>query len=824
MKSSDVSEILLIQSIESTDEDGDILHFEERRSANAALEGEGAGSPLEAHSARAKRLLPHVKQRASWLLYTTHTCSEFPTWLTLVCIGFALLSGSSLQLMSGFKTFHILSFSLLGFIFWNVASLLFLIASPYIWKSAPETTEEQAPYLWGHRAFSFLTYILQKWVRWRSPHSKTYTQDVAEQSWSHYWSSWSHYARRLLFAQLKSILHICSIAFGVGVLLSAYTKGLTLAYKATNESTFLQPSQIDFVLHIVLTPSRWILGSLPQTVSSAKGIVGPAAPWIHHYALTLACLVFLPRFVLFVLSQIQVTQLRSRLPLAIEKLRQTPTLNIALASHTNVGKTSLARTLLRRDVGEVRNAEHVTRRRAGYFLIHTPEVALRLWDTPGFGDPQLLAENLRQPDGWSWLKSLRDPKLRFDREAALSLQEEADLILYLIPADSIDPDVEQTLRDEWNVLRQIQRPVICILNRLQGVDLQQERSLIEYWRQFFAREPLCKDVIALDAFTRSLQDEHTLFEAIESAVDTDKKGLAHQCRTVWLQRHEQHQRAASSIVAFTLLHIRQDKEPDTGKEAGVRFQSRAQKYIAEMQEHLLEHMGLKSDIRDRMIEESNTFLQSIIPERGERTIGTIAGAALGGLLTGITTDILAGGLTFFGGAAIGAIAGAVSGMSAGELYKRVGKRGARSLTWGEDFLKGVALRMTLLYLTAASFGRAKGTLTDKDFLDTASQHANSDDSSNTRHQTVLFQAAEKAVHAHWPHIWPLLVDSLELDTSKIWDKTPFSWKANSAWKTEEQEHAQSTQEATSLETSCTTLLEEALVTWQGLREHPELKD
>ena len=36
------------------------------------------------------------------------------------------------------------------------------------------------------------------------------------------------------------------------------------------------------------------------------------------------------------------------------------TVTLSLISHTNVGKTTLARTLLRRDVGEVFDQAHVT--------------------------------------------------------------------------------------------------------------------------------------------------------------------------------------------------------------------------------------------------------------------------------------------------------------------------------------------------------------------------------------------------------------------------------------------------------------------------------
>jgi hypothetical protein len=45
---------------------------------------------------------------------------------------------------------------------------------------------------------------------------------------------------------------------------------------------------------------------------------------------------------------------------------------LSLISHTNAGKTTLARTLLGRDVGEVRDAPHVTTEATPYPLIETP--------------------------------------------------------------------------------------------------------------------------------------------------------------------------------------------------------------------------------------------------------------------------------------------------------------------------------------------------------------------------------------------------------------------------------------------------------------------
>ena len=77
--------------------------------------------------------------------------------------------------------------------------------------------------------------------------------------------------------------------------------------------------------------------------------------------------------------------------------------NLSLISHTNAGKTTLARTLLGRDVGEVRDAAHVTDLASGYVLVQAGADTLMLWDTPGFGDTARLLDRLRMsgnPIGW----------------------------------------------------------------------------------------------------------------------------------------------------------------------------------------------------------------------------------------------------------------------------------------------------------------------------------------------------------------------------------------------------------------------------------------
>jgi len=51
----------------------------------------------------------------------------------------------------------------------------------------------------------------------------------------------------------------------------------------------------------------------------------------------------------------------------------TTSIALSLISHTNAGKTTLARTLLGRDVGEVRDAAHVTQEATPYPMIETAQ-------------------------------------------------------------------------------------------------------------------------------------------------------------------------------------------------------------------------------------------------------------------------------------------------------------------------------------------------------------------------------------------------------------------------------------------------------------------
>ena len=132
--------------------------------------------------------------------------------------------------------------------------------------------------------------------------------------------------------------------------------------------------------------------------------------------------------------------------MTLEPFDHTHPVTLALVSHTNVGKTTLARTLLRRDVGEVLDQAHVTELSEAHELIRTDDTALRLFDTPGFGDSVRLLRRLRRegtPVVWflqqTWDR-WTDRPLWCSQQAMLTIRDETDVVLYLVNAAEAPED------------------------------------------------------------------------------------------------------------------------------------------------------------------------------------------------------------------------------------------------------------------------------------------------------------------------------------------------------------------------------------------------
>jgi 50S ribosome-binding GTPase/Domain of unknown function (DUF3482) len=196
---------------------------------------------------------------------------------------------------------------------------------------------------------------------------------------------------------------------------------------------------------------------------------------------------------------------------------------LSLVSHTNVGKTTLARTLLQRDVGEVRDAPHVTEFADQHLLIESPEGdRLLLWDTPGFGDSVRLLKRLRSasnPVGW-FLSEVwdrwRDRAFWASQQALRHVRDDSSVVLYLVNA--AEPQAGY-LAPEMELLAWMNKPVLVLLNQLgEPRDTATEQAEVQQWREQLARWPGVHDVLSLDAFARCWVHEQTLLAAVQSAL------------------------------------------------------------------------------------------------------------------------------------------------------------------------------------------------------------------------------------------------------------------------------------------------------------------
>lgn len=414
------------------------------------------------------------------------------------------------------------------------------------------------------------------------------------------------------------------------------------------------------------------------------------------------------------------------------------TIELSLISHTNVGKTTLARTLLGRNVGEVRDAPHVTASADAHVLIETPEGdALRLWDTPGLGDSVRLARRLAQsgnPIGW-FLSAVwdrwRDRPFWSSQQAIRNVREHADVVLYLVNAAE-DPGEAGYVAPEMRILEWIGKPVIVLLNQVGEPRRRAEEAAEEdRWRAHVAAHRLVRDVLTLDAFARCWVQELVLFEAIARALPADRQGLFARLAERWRAQRLAAFDAAMTAIAAELARAACDREPyDEGglrgqlrqvgsalglaKEAGDDARARAMKRLAARldegvratTDRLIEIHGLEGRATTEVL--ARVGADFAVEARASEGKAAALGGVVSGALTGLAADLAAGGLTFGAGLLAGGVLGALGGAGIARGYNVV--RGAKvsAVRWSEEALDALLATALLRYLAVAHYGRGRG--------------------------------------------------------------------------------------------------------------------
>jgi Domain of unknown function (DUF3482)/50S ribosome-binding GTPase len=420
------------------------------------------------------------------------------------------------------------------------------------------------------------------------------------------------------------------------------------------------------------------------------------------------------------------------------------TIDLSLISHTNVGKTTLARTLLAQNIGEVADAPHVTADAEAHMMIGTAEGdALRLWDTPGFGDSARLARRLKlsgNPIGW-FLSQVwdrwRDRPLWSSQQAVRNVREHADVVLYLVSTVE-DPGDAGYVAPEMQILEWIGKPALVLLNQAGAPRPRAvEQAETDRWRAHVARHAVVRDVLALDAFARCWVQEMVLLRAVEAVLPEAKRPAFERLAAAWQARRMDEFDASMDALGGQLARAACDREAIV--EQGVRAQLRelgaalgiGRDGEASAKERAMTRLAerLDGDVRattDRLIGihrlEGRAAAEVLARLAGDFATASRASegkaAMLGGLvsgaLSGLAADLAAGGLTFGAGLLTGGLVGALGAAGLARGYNLVRGTSETSVRWSDEFLDGFFASALLRYLAVAHYGRGRGQWTQSE--------------------------------------------------------------------------------------------------------------
>ena len=419
--------------------------------------------------------------------------------------------------------------------------------------------------------------------------------------------------------------------------------------------------------------------------------------------------------------------------------RPPGTVVLSLVSHTNVGKTTLARTLLRRDVGEVRDAPHVTEAAERHTLVALPDegLALELWDTPGFGDSVRLARQLaRRGNPLAWLRDevwdrWRDRPWWSTQRAVRHVMERSDLVLYLVNAAE-PPEVAGHLDAELQVLTLLERPVIVLLNQLGAPRPPDDESAeLDRWRARTRGSACVRDVLALDAFARCWVQEDTLLGAVAAALAPARQAAFERLRRAHGERNREVWRASMRALAERLaraaldrevagdagwrgrlrewgsaIGLRREGQPTPREAAMARLAERLDADIRASTDSLIRLHGLGGHATETVLLRLAEHYALAVP-LDERKAGVLGGA-VGGALAGLGADLATGGLTLGGGLLAGGVLGALGALGVARGVNLLRGVAQPTLAWTDAVLDELVRSALIGYLAVAHFGRGRG--------------------------------------------------------------------------------------------------------------------
>src|SRR3569833_217094 len=418
--------------------------------------------------------------------------------------------------------------------------------------------------------------------------------------------------------------------------------------------------------------------------------------------------------------------------------------NVSLLSHTNVGKTTLARTLLRQDIGEVGDRAHVTEVAESHVLIESPAGdSLILWDTPGFGDSTRVLKRLEQGDkpiGWFLSRvwdRFADRPFWCSQQAMHNARETSDVVLYVVNAGE-SPSSVGYVEAELRILGWIGKPVILLLNQLGPPrDSVQSQEDVTQWQAHVAQYKWVETVLPFDAFARCWVQEGTLLAEIQRLLTGPRQAAFGHLRESWRVRNlavfHASMKALADQIAAAATDVEQVQERDiqgkarawigamaTGAESTDPGLERAQTQLAGRLDSnirattakLVELHGLTGRATDEVLKRMGSEFAVDRPADADKA--SVLGGLVSGALGGLAADLGAGGLTFGAGAKNRNKKKKNKTRGIAKAYNLARGANTGTVRWSREFLFARVAAALMRYLDVAHFGRGRGVFVSGD--------------------------------------------------------------------------------------------------------------
>jgi small GTP-binding protein len=345
-----------------------------------------------------------------------------------------------------------------------------------------------------------------------------------------------------------------------------------------------------------------------------------------------------------------------------------PAINIAVVGHTNAGKTSLIRTLLRDDhFGNIDDTAGTTRSVEKSVIFAGDDAVLNLFDTPGFEDSSALLKALEDlsktvkthlpADLLSVLISQTEKFPDFEQETKVLRQSlNSDVLLYII-------DVREPLlgkySDEVEILSMAGKPILPVFNFIAGNDASLKR-----WREQMARFNL-HAALEFDTVAFDFEAEKRLYQKLQSLLERrydTLQTLIDYRQEVWINLIHAGAQRIFQLLTQVACYRREVAGKDGISDADV---TSMQGFVREAEQLALRDLltifaftQMDVDLQQLAVRDGQWELDVFSPRALKDFSLNTSATALKGAAAGAGIDLMVGGMSLGAAAMLGAALGA----------------------------------------------------------------------------------------------------------------------------------------------------------------------